>query len=273
MAGGTTNADLIPRTEAQKAFKERDNAKADAKRSNAIIAALATKFGIDPSEMEIVPGENGAFDVKGESITRVTDTLTAAERTKVENQKKLGKWEDREKELNDAWTKKLQKATADAETKSGTAVAAATKRAKALEGLIGEDSVVNEIRSAALAEGAFDPKGDGRFDDLTKLIGNRVKLELEIDEETGRATKKVTVLSDDGTTPMLDEKGQPAGVRKLMAAFLADRPHMKASKTVRGPGAGGYGNATHTAQGAGPMSLAERGKAVGLKVFGAAGQI
>jgi hypothetical protein len=260
------NPDLIPKSEAAKAFKARDAAKAQAARAEAVNRALAGKLGIDLDELEIADtgDEKNPVDIKGQPLDELTSTLSAARQQKLEGQKKAGKWEDRENELNAKHQKAIQKLSTESENRLKDLDAKATKRAAALESWIKETSVIGPIRQACAAEGAIDSDGDGSYRDIVKLIQDRVKAETKIDEESGKATVEVTPLAEDGT-PMLDAKGNPASVQKMVGDFLDKRKHFRKSNYLPGPGAGSNGNG-HGGRAA--LGQAEQGARAARILFG-----
>lgn len=232
--------DLIPRTEADRAFKARDEAKRQAK-------LLATKLGIDPDEIKLVPtgDKNNPFELEAPGLDEIAKTLEESRKQK----RSATKWEDRERELQDAH----QEATRKLNDRHNAKV-------ESLEAWIKEHAVIQPLRQAAAEAKVIDPfSGDperaGRYDDVIELLAPRVRVETEYDEDTG-TLKAVNVkpLSEDKKMVMVDAKtSKPVTHRQLMEDFLKTRQHMRQSQYRNGPGAGGYGN------GSGQSSVASNG--------------
>lgn len=219
-AAKTPAEEMIPKAEAQAAFKSRDKAKAG-------VALFAQTFGIDPSDVEIkeTGDKEKPYELHAPGLEEIKTAVTESRRLAAEKKKTSGKWEERETELNAAHQKQVQKLT----TKYTSDIAA---RDVEIRGA----AVDVPIRQAAIEEKAVTES----LDDIVALIAGRVRVEIGTDEETGKLRKKITPLAEDGT-PLLNAKGEPADVRQLVKEFLAKRPHFVQANFRSGPGAGGYG--------------------------------
>ena len=245
--------DVIPRAEAQAAFKARDQAKAEAR-------LLATELGIDPSGIKLVPtgDAQNPFKLEVEGLSDIKAAIENARTQKLNQQRATGKWDEREKELTAAHQRQLQ-----------AQAAAAGKTVAAYQAWLEGQAVEGELRATLIAEGAIDTAGDGTYADLIALTRNRLKVEQEVDQETGKLTVKIKALDANGQ-PMLDpQTGQPLGVKAAVTDFLAKRPALKKAGVRPGPGAGGYGMRS---SGGGdqqpPQNAAERGQHAADRLFG-----
>lgn len=213
--------DTIPRSEATKAFKDRDKAKAG-------IKLFAKTLGIDPDDVEIEPTDDKENPYK--LVAPGLDDIATIVADAKKNKRGTVKWEDRETELNTAHQKKLQKAVGEKQTE-----------VESRDNWIKGAAVVDPIRAACVAEKAIDDDGTGNFDDIVALLTPRVRVDTKTDEETKQLKVIVTPIGEDGL-PMTDKDGKPVAVRQLVADFLTKRPKYRQSGFRPGPGAGGYGN-------------------------------
>lgn len=221
-AGG--GGEMIPKSEADKAFKARDKAKAQAM---ATVGLFAQAMGIDPDEVRIeeTGDKDNPYKLVGPNLEELSATLAEARKTKAGK----GKWEDREKELVETHGRKVATLTKNHQ-----------RELSARDAWIEQQAVIDPIRSACVAEKAIDDD-EGQFSDIVALLRPRVRVERSVDEESGNLNLKITVLGDDGK-PMLDGKGNAATVRQLVADLLSKRPKYRQAQYRSGPGAGGNGS-------------------------------
>lgn len=224
--------ELVPKSEAQKAFRSRDEAKT-------AVRLLASTFGLDPAEIRVVANpddKDNPFKLEGDGLEEAATLMQQARTSAQQQRKSRQSWDDREKELTGKLQKDLQ----------GRAAAWDQERG-GLTQLLREQLTTPALRAAFAAEGAFDHDGSGSFEDLIALTKGRVKVDIQRDEHGGYRTD-VTPLKEDGT-PLLDGSGKPATVRQLASDFLSKRPHFKDGRFRRGPGAGGAGAGATSAGG------------------------
>lgn len=210
--------DTVPRSEAQKAFKARDRAKAG-------IAQFAQTFGIEPDEVQIedTGDADNPFKLTFPGMEELKTQLADVRKAKKDGARKAGAWEERETELNAAHQRKVKGLTDKAD-----------RRIAARDSWIRERAVESVLRDAATRAKVL-PEG---IADAVKLASDRVKFESADDEESDDPHIKVNVsmLDADGT-PML-VKGEPATVDQLMAEVLKARPYLVQAQYRNGPGAG-----------------------------------
>jgi hypothetical protein len=214
------NDDMVPRSEAKKAFKDRDKAKAGVK-------LFATVLGIDPDDVEIT--ETGDKDNPFELNVPGLDDI----KTLVAESKKGKK--TAAKDLEQQYQEKAGKLTKKHNEKVG-----------AYESYIKQIAAVDPIRNAAVKANAL-PEA---IDDIVSLLSSRVRVETEIEDETNKLTVKVTPMEEDGTVLLDSSTQKTASIDALVKSYLDKRPHFRKASAHNGPGAGGQGNGSGQGNGA-----------------------
>ena len=249
------NPDLIPRAEAQAAFRSRDEAKAG-------LRLIATAMGIDPATIKVVANPDDAanpFKLEAPELEALKPVIEQHRQNQQSVRRRGMTLDSLEQQLNTAHQADVQ-----------ARVAAFNAERDELTGLLRDQLSTPMLRAAFAAEGAVDETKDGNYEDLIALTKGRVKVDILRDDTTGgRPQVKVTPLKEDGT-PLLDSNGKPATVRQLAAEFLNQRPHMRNSGFRRGPGAGGHGNTQRA--GGSPANRAAGGDAAASFLFGQQGR-
>jgi hypothetical protein len=122
------------------------------------------------------------------------------------------------------------------------------------------------LRAALAAENAIDdPDNKGGYSDLIRLLGDRIQVNTEFDEESGETELLVNVVAEDGN-PITNGKGEPLTIRDFVANYLKARPHLIKPEFRRGSGAGGHGGAGGA--GGRPVTAREHGKKAAAALFG-----
>jgi hypothetical protein len=219
-AGNAGGDEMIPRSEAKKAFKDRDKAKAG-------IKLFADVLGIDADDVEIVEtgDKEKPYELKVPGLDDLKTTLAESRKTK-----KAGS-----KELEEQYQEKARKLTKKHADKVG-----------AYEVFLTQLAAVDPIRAAAVKANAIPDA----IDDIVKLLAARVRVETEIDDDTNKLSVKVTPLDEDGTVMLDGTTQKPASIDALVKSYLDKRPHFRKASAHNGPGAGGQGNGSGQGNGA-----------------------
>lgn len=213
------DADLISRAEANKAFKERDKAKA-------LFRTALEAIGVDTDSLEVEETGDKEHPYKIKSLDEVAQLVSEARK----NKRSGAKWEDREKELAGAYQKQAEKLATGHKTQLSS-------RDEFIRQLTVSDALRSEAAKFVLPDA---------IDDVVRLLESRIKVELVEDEETKKLSVKRTPLNEDGTI-MLDPTTQKnATLESLMKAYVDKRPHLRSTNYRNGPGAGGHAKGART---------------------------
>lgn len=249
--GGDPPPAMVPKTEAERAFRARDEAKRQHK-------AFMAMLGLDPKHTKLEPTDDP--DCPYRVITDgedVTDEITGKKKSRRSNNVP-----DEVRAVEQRYNRRMAEVTAENK-----------KRENALITVIDELSALTPLRSSFAASGAIDSGGKpGEYTDVIELARKWVRTEIERDDEgeivldsAGRPKITVTPLNADGT-PMVDKaSGQPVSLDEFAKRFLEKRPAFKKNSRPGGAGAGGN-NAPAGRSGASDIKSAAR--AAGLGLFG-----
>lgn len=231
-------SETLPRSEAVKAFAARDKARAEAKKTQAMLNALAGRLGIDPAELKAVESANG-LEVTGDALEDVAKLVSDAR-----GQQPAA---EREQQIRAAEAKKY-----------------GTKLSK-YEAYIEKQAVENNLRNALLSAGAT-PDG---IKQAVQLMRTTVKKEIVFDDETGDMKVVLTGHDEQTGEPLLNGSGDaPADLTHVAERWLRANPIFAKAKFQRGPGAGGMAPAHMGGQPVQPMTPGERGRLAGASIFG-----
>jgi hypothetical protein len=237
----------VPKSEADKAFRARDEAK---KSFKAMIALL----GYDPQHTKLTetgdPDNPYKVEVDGEDVT---EELKG---------KRKGKKDNSADELTKAEQKYKNRLAAANE--------AATKRESGLIRIIDQLAVLSPLRAALQANDAVDSGGPaGEYTDVVELARKSLRTTVNRDDDgqialddEGNAAVTVTPMNPDGT-PMVDAAGKAVSINEFVKKFLEKRPVFKKNRRPGGPGAG----ASHVPAG-GRASVTSGAREAGFSLFG-----
>lgn len=247
---------VLSKAEKAKIVAARDRAKAEAAAIRDALG-LTTRWEDDdenPGKKKlVVDGLDGLKKLRAEAEDADEAAL-----------KKKGDWDTRKAQLTTQHKAQLAAAKTDAD-----------KRYAGVTSLLSNLAKAEPLRAALAAEGAVDehendPAKRGQYADLLKLIGDRVQVRLDQDEDTGSASLTVQVLDEDGE-PLLDGKGKPVAMRDFVRTWLDGRGHFRRANFRPGSGAGGHGGAGGQKASAGgrqaPATVKEHAKAEAGRLF------
>lgn len=266
--GGAGTPEMVPKDEANRAFKARDAFKAQVRG----LVRLAGWSEDEAKHVKVVATEDAdnpfRLELDGEDITAEFKARAKRKKARAGAAGAAGGTADDDDDDPASVDRRIQQRVASVRE-------AATVRENALLKIVEELAVITPLRQAFAAEGAVDSGGEpGEYADQVALARQSLRVEVQrdsdgliaVDETTARAKYTVTPLNPDAT-PMLNN-GQPVGVRDFVKKFLEKRPAMKASGRPGGPGAGGVGGGpggrTAPAQG----SLLAGARSAGSGMFG-----
>jgi hypothetical protein len=229
--GDDDTAGRLSRAESSRIIRDRDDNK-QALRAIAEGLGLGVKWEPDPDK----PGHrrpiiDGLDDLK---------EYRQAQRDDREGRfRKAGQWDKFKAEL----VQDHQNQTQALETRHA-------KRLTGRDGLIAKLAVDGPLKAALLEAGCMPSAVDA----AAKLSREALKTEILEGDDGESVTLKITPLDAEGK-PMLDgTSGKVADLKKFATKFLHDQPYFRDARHRPGPGASGYGSASHGGNGSSVVS-------------------